>query len=348
MKRSLLYTALLVLVFTVFFSACADATDVRPLDINPEEIDLNNGTFCLNVRNEERISEDGFFTAELYLEDRYDAEQVKALAPGDTVEMNGAIWTVDEIIIHQDEYPEEQAVYEIVPVEEYYGYMVFSPTADGTCIAVIDDWVPVTPVGEIRVSMPLPERFTYVRISSGEEKDPVGADVFLEDLDMFGGFNPYNSTCVMEDGALVNVLHSSYPWGPEEYWPGEEDALPDDSDDSADSGASASEEIPVWQFCHAGSPDKLETAVITGYKTDCEEGPIPYEMTDEEKGEIRALAMYGVVTGKQSDEMVTGGTWVYSFETTDGEYIMSIEMYKGMQVGRDGMYSCSVSRNGDV
>ena len=46
--------------------------------------------------------------------------------------------------------------------------------------------------------------------------------------------------------------------------------------------------------------------------------------------------------------MRTGGTWVYSFETPDGEYIMSIEMYKGMLVGRDGMYSFRVSPNGDV
>ena len=360
MKRNLLCTALLVLLLTVLFAACACAADIRPLEINPDEVDLSNGVFCLNVKDEEKIYDESFFTAELFLEDRYDAEQIKALAPGDTAEMNGVIWTVDEVVIHESEYPEEHAVYEIIPVEEYYGYLVFSPAEDGTYIAVIDDWVPVTPVGEVRVSLPLPDRFTYIRISGGEEEDPVGADGFLEDLYMFGGFIAYNTSCVMENGTLVNVIHSSYPWGPEEYWPGEEDDLPGDSDDSSDSDvssdsgvpaepdASSSEEIPVWKFFHAVSADQLETAVISGYTTDCEEGPIPCEMTDEGKEKIRALAMYGVVTGKESDEMVTGGTWLYSFETPDGEYIMSIEMYSGLLVGNDGMYSFMVRHGGDV
>ena len=87
--------------------------------------------------------------------------------------------------------------------------------------------------------------------------------------------------------------------------------------------------------------------MITGYTTDCEEGPIPYEMTEEEKEEIRALAMYGVATVRESDEMVTGGTWIYSFETPDGEYIMSVELYKGLLVGSDGMYSYEVRQDGN-
>ena len=88
----------------------------------------------------------------------------------------------------------------------------------------------------------------------------------------------------------------------------------------------------------------LETAVITGYGVDCEIGLIPAEMTEEEKEEIRTLALYGVVTGKKNDEMVTGGTWVYSFETPEGEYIMSVELYKGLLVGSDGMYSYALRR----
>ena len=343
MKRNLLCTALLVLLLTVFFAACACAADIRPIEINLDEVDLNNGEFSLNVKDEEMIYDDNFFTAELFLEDRYDAEQIRALVPGDTVEMNGVTWTVDEVVIHESEYSEEQNVYEILPAEEYYGYLVFSPTKDGTYIAVIDDWVPVTLVGEVRVSLPLPERFTYVRISAGEEEKPAGADVFLDDLELFGEFNPYNTTCILEDGVLVNILHSSYPWGPEEDWPGD-----DEDDDISGSDVSVSDEIPVWQFFHAGSVDKLETAVITGYMTDCEEGPIPYEMTDEEKEEIRSLAMYGVATVRESDEMVTGGTWLYSFETPDGEYLMSVEMYKGMLVGRDGMYGYKLLPDGDV
>ena len=98
--------------------------------------------------------------------------------------------------------------------------------------------------------------------------------------------------------------------------------------------------VPVWQFCH-GVRDGLETAVITGFTTDCEEGPIPYEMTAEEKEEIRDLAVNGVITGKANDMSVTGGTWVYRFETPEGKYLLSIEMYKGLIVSADGMYEYS-------
>ena len=369
MKRNLLCTTLLVLVLTVLFAACAYAADVRPLEISPDELDLNNGKFCLTVRDEEMLYEDEpFFTAELYLEDRYDGEQIKALAPGDTVEMNGVVFTVQEIDIQEYEDEPGYAEYEICPAEEYFGYLVFVPLEDGTYSALIDDWIPVSRVREVKVTLPLADRFTYISISGGEEDEPASADAFLEELDMFGGFNAYNTTCVMEDGALVSVTHSSYPWGPEEYWPGEEDDLSGDSDDSddssepdvladsdafsddgasADSGASASDEIPVWKFFHAASAEQLETAVILGYTLDCEAGPVPYEMPEEEAEELRTLAMYGVITGKKSDEMVTGGTWIYSFETPDGEYIMSVELYKGLLVGSDGMYSYEVRQDGN-
>ena len=352
MKHNLLCTVLLSLLLTVLFAACASAADVRPLEINPDEIDLDNGTFCLTIRDDDQIENGGYFTAELFLEDRYDGEQIKALVPGDTVLMNGATFTVQEIVIHEATFPDKEGQYEVYPVEDYYGYLVFWPNKDGTFCAVIDDWTPVTRIGEKKVMLPLPDRFTYISISAGEEDEPVSADVFIEGLEMFGGFTAWNTTCVIENGELVNITHSSYPWGPEEYWPGEEKNDPDESDsagDSADTGSSvASDEISVWKFCHAASADQLETAVITGSTLDCEEGPVPYEITEEEKEELRTLAMYGVVTGRESEEMVTGGTWLYSFETPDGEYIMGIELYRGLLVGRDGMYSFEIRRGGDV
>ena len=63
--------------------------------------------------------------------------------------------------------------------------------------------------------------------------------------------------------------------------------------------------------------------------------------------EIRALAMYGVVTGRVNEMMVTGGTWLYTFETPEGEYLMTVEMYQGLLVGNDGMYSFRILRDGD-
>ena len=42
---------------------------------------------------------------------------------------------------------------------------------------------------------------------------------------------------------------------------------------------------------------------------------------------------------KADDTSVTGGTWIYSFETPGGKHLLSIEMYRGLIVGSDGMYA---------
>ena len=141
------------------------------------------------------------------------------------------------------------------------------------------------------------------------------------DLEMFSqdSFTAYNTTCEFRDGQLIRVISSSYPQGPEEYT--EDEPKP----------------VPVWKFCH-GLRDGLDTAVITGYSTDCEEGSSKIDMTPEEIEKIRSLAVNGMVTGKASDESVTGGTWVYSFETPGGKHLLSVELYKGMIVAADGMY----------
>ena len=103
-------------------------------------------------------------------------------------------------------------------------------------------------------------------------------------------------------------------------------------------------DLTVWKFFH-GDPDLLETAVIMGSTLDCEAVPIPTEVPEEEQQELRTLAMYGVVTGRQSDERVTGGTWLYSFETPDGKHIMTVELYRGLLVGPDGMYAYTVPQS---
>ena len=344
MKCFRLTISALLSLLLLLLSACACAADVRPLDIDPANTDLENGIFRLEILDEDRIEDGGYFTAGLFLEECYDAAQIEALTPGDTVEMNGAVFTVKEVYPHLSIEDNELYDIEIFPEEGYSGYLSFVPNEDGTFSALIDDWVPVITVGEIRVMLPLPDRFTYISVTAGEEDEPANADAFLEDLEMFGGFVPWNTSCVIEDGVLVSITHSFYPWGPEEYWPEEAEETADVPDTSVPSGSAGG--IPVWQFCH-GDYSLLETAVITGSTLDCEAGPIPYEITEEEAEELRTLAMHGVVTGLKSDEMVTGGTWLYTFETPEGEYIMTVELYRGLLVGSDGMYAFEIRRNGD-
>ena len=105
-----------------------------------------------------------------------------------------------------------------------------------------------------------------------------------------------------------------------------------------DSPASGNAPVPVWQFCH-GIVGGLDTAVITMYATDCETGLSPAELPPEQAEWIRGIAVNGVITGKANDISLTGGTWVYTFETPAGEHLLSVEMYRGMIVAADGMYN---------
>ena len=314
MKRNhILFAILAVLVLSLTVFACASAAEVRPIPLDHDTLDLENGTFRLAVRNTNQAKKGEFFTAVLYLEDHYDGEQIRSLVPGDTVFADDRAWTVREVVIHRNDEADESAEYEIYPEEDLDGYLVFVPREDGTYVSLMNDWNPITLAGSVRVNLPLPDDFEYIR-----DEESLDAQTFINDLDP--DMSPYGTTCEFRDGTLVRVTANSYPYGPQE----------DDSE-----GFRA---VPVWKFCH-GFRDNLDTAVITCSRTDCEEGLIPVEMTPEEAENIRRLAMYGTVTEKASDEMLTGGTWVYYFETPGGTHLLSIELYSGMIVGSDGMYN---------
>ena len=336
MKRIHLLTAVTLLLLALCVCVCAQAVDIRPLDTDHAQVDLNNGTFCLGVKDIDRIVSGGFFTASLYLEDHYDGKQIEALAPGDTVTVNGKTWTVREVVPHLADEPGLVDTYEIYTEEENAGYIVFSHASDGCYLCITDDWTPVTHVADVRIMLPLPDRFEYLDPNSGDSLDQ------YDFINQIGNYLiPYNTSCTFEDGVLVRVIHSDYPVGPEDTFTEEVAAEEPAVAEASVSAEESSDGIPVWKFCH-GVREGLETAVIKGYSNSCEEGPIEIEMTPEEIEDIRDIAINGVITGKANDMSLTGGTWGYVFESPDGQYLLSIEMYKGWIVdAATGMYNYS-------
>ena len=319
MKRNQILTAvLLVLLLTLCCTVFACAAGIRPIPVDHDSLDQGNGEFRLSFRNTGRIGSGGYFIAVLYLQDHYRADEILSLTPGDTILVNDHFWTVKEIIPHTD--PESQGTvtaWEICPEEAFDGYMVFESGKDDTFTVVVNDWVPVTSVGFNKVLLPLSDSFRYTPIVSGEEEMPLSAEEFLNSLQADENpFNAYNTSGIFENGNLVSITHASYPNGP-------------DNDE---------EQPPVWKFCH-GLRDGLDTAVITAYFTDCETGAEPAEVSPEEAEWVRCIAMNSRVMEKADDTSVTGGTWIYSFETPGGKHLLSIEMYRGLIVGRDGMYA---------
>ncbi len=183
--------------------------DVAPLAVDPEKLDLNNGSYNIALRDLDKIREEKYFTAELYVEERYDAQQIRSLAPGDTVQMNGSVWTVEKMVVHSE------YAYELYPVEEYGGFIAFWFQEDGTFHGVMNDWSPVIRVGEKKVTLPLPENFAYYTYSAGEPEAPKDVQSMLDDLERNGdNFVPYNTTADFENGELAAVKHSDYPEGP--------------------------------------------------------------------------------------------------------------------------------------
>lgn len=314
MKRSRVLTAILTALLALTVTVCASAAEIRPVPLDHDTLDLANGVFSFFVRGGDRAEKTGRFTAVLYRKDHYDGDQIRNLAPGDTVYADDRKWTVTKVDIHSiGDTPDGPVSYEVF-TEEDLGeeeYLAFTPCEDGTFIAVMGDWNPLTLAGSVPVMLPLPDAFVY----SVEDEPAPGA--FIDDLPFFT--NPYNAECEFRDGLLIRVSSHDYPYGPRE---------PEDG---------SFRPVPVWKFCH-GFRDGLDTAVITASTTDCEAGPSPAEISPEEAEKIRQLAMNGTVTGKASDEMVTGGTWVYSFETPRGTHLLSVELYNGLIVGSGGMY----------
>ena len=164
-----------------------------------------DGRYGIGVQE---ASEDHIDVA-LYREDCYDRNEIENLMPGDTVTVNGKIYTVSEMQMHESfELPR----FELIPEEAFDGYIVFEALPESQeCRAVVNDWIPCTYVGKTTVPLPLPEHFVFEDYAGNEN----GAEAFLEDADA-GRYTPYNTKAWFENGLLVKVSHSDYPAGPDE------------------------------------------------------------------------------------------------------------------------------------
>lgn len=96
--------------------------------------------------------------------------------------------------------------------------------------------------------------------------------------------------------------------------------------------------VAVCDFCKLDAA-ALADAEVRCAEIDCEAGPIEVALDEDEAAEVREMALNSKVTGKANATMVTGGTVVYSFYDAAGEYLGSVELYRGLLVARDGMYT---------
>ena len=110
--------------------------------------------------------------------------------------------------------------------------------------------------------------------------------------------------------------------------------------EAASSGSGApviSDPVPLIEFLGWEDYD-LQNAAVQCSENDCEEGPIPVEITEEDREEILEFISENLVTGKENDLSVTGGTISWIFLDAGGNYLCSLELYDGLLVMNDGMY----------
>ena len=338
MKRYHLWTWILVTAFLFLGPGCALTAEVRPLDTDPENLDLNNGKYYLKLKDLDHIAEDGWFTAALYVHPLYPAEQIQALAPGDIFWADGMKYTVEYADLCGPEGPEDFTYYEVVSSGPASGY-TFVPEGTGTYSLIIDDWHAVEPVGEVRITLPLPEDFSYTEWEDSSENLPEGAQEFLYNITIWGDeFLPYNTSCTLKDGKLSSIYRSSYPHGPEEDEPA--DPQP------AVNGGYTWEELedngwPVTiqnLYGMEADDDSLQDASVACFRKDAEGNFVSDGREQFMAGFYRGLAMNGVVLGKVTDPPAVGESLVCVFLDQDGKELMRIELWNGYVAAPDGLY----------
>ena len=215
----------LVLALAAGLAAAEGAgQEIVPKEITEDEVDLENGTFRLTIEDTDKIISDGYFTAELYLDDRYDPAQIESLKAGDRVQVNGNWYTVYAVERREWEgydHGEKRLIvsYEIMPEEEIPSYLAFENTREGNYIAVFDDWSPVTFMTRMKIMLPLPDAFVWYDEPDGTKNS---AEELLELLSIplddgsTDCFSPYCTTTAFRDGLMTEIHSAPYPYGPEE------------------------------------------------------------------------------------------------------------------------------------
>ena len=107
--------------------------------------------------------------------------------------------------------------------------------------------------------------------------------------------------------------------------------------DSLGMGPQGFTPIPLAEFLKL-DVNAVMNAEIKGFLSDCEEGPIPLELTAEDKNNLTALIQNGIVTGKADCIVSTGGYNEYDFFDAAGNWIGSVGIEDGLLIKGDGHY----------
>ena len=207
MKKCMILLLSFVLVLAVSgASAMSLSPETYPTTINTQ------GTvqYYMSIVDDTKIENEGFFTIGLYGPEVFRTSSVKTLAVGDTIILNGTNVKISAINQTEDGW------LELIPSAGEYGYVFLVPSdTQPYYIAVVDDWVSCAKITELKVWLPLPDKFTYVY---GPEEEHFTAAGFIKELQNGAGewMNQYNTMVTLNNGVPIMITHNDYPEGPVE------------------------------------------------------------------------------------------------------------------------------------
>ena len=137
------------------------------------------------------------------------------MKPGDTLQINGRVFTLSDIDNSDPEYEVDISAEESAREQSLWGF-IFEKNlfGDGYNLYVMDDWHSLSRVASVKVDATLP--VAYYSVPGGDDPELMDDNM----LDNESGIltltqlTPYNTTCTMENGKLVRIDAASYPVGP--------------------------------------------------------------------------------------------------------------------------------------
>ena len=190
-------------------TAAPGAGILEPIADPGAEVDTKNGVYWARITDLDHILDGGFFTAELYEQEKFDAASVEALKAGDRVRLNGTVYTVSSLA--RPWWKSTETEWELIPEETLPegSWIGFEKGEGDFYYGVMDNYRTTYYLTDVPVWMPLPYAFSFVYIVNENDVTVFDADKFVEfakDGDEFvDDLGPESTVIQFEDGLVTRI-----------------------------------------------------------------------------------------------------------------------------------------------
>lgn len=173
------------------------------------EVDTRNGTYWARITDLDHILDGGFFTVELYEQERFAAADVESLKSGDKVRLNGNTYTVSSLA--RPWWKNTETEYEIIPQETLPdgSWIGFEKGEGDFYYGIIDNYRTTSFLTDVPIWMPLPYAFSFVYTVNENDVTIFDADKFVEFVkegsDFVDDLGPESTVVQFSEGLLTMI-----------------------------------------------------------------------------------------------------------------------------------------------